>query len=376
MAVSSHNNSEFCSATFDNVAAKVTITTPEEGAAFPVDSSIPISAAVSGLADKVYFYANDTLVGTDTTSPYTTTWDGVKSAGDYTLTARATDAQGTTSSSAVKIRIAGSTAQYVISGWVLSQSGGVKGVKMTLSGSEARTTITLDDGSYSFTGLAPGGNYKVTPSRLNVTFTPASRSFTGLNANQTNVNFAPAPVIISGLVKVSSTGLGLGGVRMTLSSPGMTSRTVTTATSGNVGSFRFANLPAGRTYTLTPSKMSYRFTPTSRTYSNLIVNQTTANFAATLVTYYISGKVVKTGTTKGISDVTMTITSPIPAGFEPKTVQTDSYGIYTFTGLPSGRNYTIKPTKSGFTFNPVKRDFTNLSGNVSAGAATKFEGTQ
>jgi Bacterial Ig domain/Beta-propeller repeat/Carboxypeptidase regulatory-like domain len=374
MVVSSHDNSALCAATFDNVAAKITITTPEEGAAFPANSSIPISAVVSGFANKVDFYANNTLIGTDTTSPYTISWDGAKPAGDYTLTARATDTHGTTPSSAVKIRITGSTAGYTISGWVRSPAGGVKGVKMTLSGSEARTMTTLDDGSYSFTGLAAGGNYKVTPSRVNVAFTPASRSFTGLSANQPNINFAPAPVTISGVVKVGSTGLG--NVRMTLTSPGLASRTVMTATSGNIGSFKFANLPAGRTYTITPSRLSYKFTPTSRTYSNLIGNQPTANFAATLVTYSITGKVARPGTTVGIIGVTMTITSPTPAGFAPRTVQTNNYGIYTFTSLPSGRNYTIKPTKSGFTFNPVERNFTNLSGNAQVGATTRFEGTQ
>ena len=375
MVVSSHDNSAFCAATFDNVAAKITITTPEEGTTYPADSSIAVSAAVNGAADKVDFYANDTLIGTATTSPYTITWGGVKSAGDYTLTARATDVLGTTPSSAVKIRIgASSTTQYVISGRVQSQSGGLKGVTMTLSGSASKTTTTLADGSYTFAGLAPGGNYKVTPSRLNVTFTPASRSFTALNANQTNVNFAPAPVVISGVIKAGTSGLG--GVRVTLTSPGMASRVVTTAASGNIGSFRFANLPAGRTYTITPSKLSHRFTPTSRTYSNLIINQTTANFAATLVTYNISGKVTRLGTTQGISGVTMTITSPTPAGFTPRTVQTNTYGNYTFTGLPSGRNYTIKPTKTGFTFNPTQRTYTNLSGSMPASATTKFEGTQ
>lgn len=375
MVVSSHDNSTLCAATFDNVAAKITITTPEEGTTYPTDTNILVGAAVNGTADKVDFYANETLIGTATTSPYTVTWGGVKPAGDYTLTARATDALGTTPSSAVKIRIGASTpTQYAISGRVQSQSSGLKGVTMTLSGSASKTTTTLEDGSYSFTGLAPGGNYKVTPSRLNVTFTPASRSFTGLNANQTNVNFAPAPVVISGVIKVGASGLG--GVRVTLTSPGLAPRAVTTATSGSIGSFRFANLPAGRTYTITPSKLSHRFTPTSRTYSNLLINQTAANFAATLVTYSISGKVIKPGTTQGISGVTMTITSPTPAGFTPRTVQTNSYGNYTFTGLPSGRNYTIKPTKSGFTFNPTQRTFTNLSGNMSASATPKFEGTQ
>lgn len=372
MVVSSHDNSTLCTATFDNVAAKITITTPEEGATYAPDASVPISATVNGVADKVDFYANDKLIGTDTASPYAITWSGVKSPGDYKLTARAVDTKGTTSSSAVKIRIEGEVTtppQYTISGRVLSGGNGLKGVTVALSGSASKQMLTAADGSYSFTGLAQGGDYTVTPSRINMTFVPLSRSFAALSGNKVNVNFNQAPLTIGGLVKVGTTGLG--GVRMTLTSPGLAARTLTTASNG---SYSFTNLPVGRTYTVTPAKTNYTFTPASRTYTNLTINAT-ANFAATLKTYAINGRVVKAGTTTGIGAVTITITSPTPAGFAARTVSTSSTGAYRFTGLPAGRAYTIRPSKTGFTFNPTARNIGNLSADIPAGTATNFTGT-
>ena len=47
--------------------------------------------------------------------------------------------------------------------------------------------------------------------------------------------------------------------------------------------------------TVTPSKAGYTFSPTSRSYSNISVNQSGQNYAATAVTYTISGTVGATG---------------------------------------------------------------------------------
>ena len=89
----------------------------------------------------------------------------------------------------------------------------------------------------------------------------------------------------------------------------------------------------------------------------------------------IRGLITRTGTTTGIGAVTVTLTSPTPAGFAARTVQTTSTGSYKFANVPAGRNYTIKPTKTGFTFTPTMRSITNLSSNIPAGASTNFTGT-
>src|SRR5207237_887140 len=67
---------------------------------------------------------------------------------------------------------------------------------------------------------------------------------------------------------------GLSATTMTLS----VGKSLNTSTDGG-GNYSFINLPAGRNYTVTPSKASFGFEPPSRTFTNVLVNQT-ANFVA------------------------------------------------------------------------------------------------
>ena len=265
---------------------------------------------------------------------------------------------------------------FSISGRVLVGTTALAGATVTLTGSKAAVTSTDASGNYTFEGLTPGGSYTVTPSKTHYTFNPPRRGFTNLSADQVNQNFAATLKThsISGFVKLG--GLGLAGVTVRVTSPtpaGFAPRTyITTAT----GAYSFANLPAGRTYVVTPTKPNYTFSPAARTYPNLGGNATAASFSAALKTYSISGRVTRAGTTTGLQGVTVTITGTNPAGFAPRTVLTTSTGHYTFTGLPGGATYTVRPTLVGYSFTPTQRTYTNLSTTQVVGPATSFAGTQ
>lgn len=85
-----------------NVAPTASITSPANGATFTAPASITINANAAdtdGTVSSVAFYQGSTLLGTDTTSPYSFTWSSV-AAGTYSLTARATDNGGATGTSA------------------------------------------------------------------------------------------------------------------------------------------------------------------------------------------------------------------------------------------------------------------------------------
>ena len=85
-----------------NVPPTVSLTSPASGATYTAPASIAIAASAAdsdGTVSRVDFYRASTLIGTDTTSPYTVTWSGVP-AGTYSLTARATDNSGATRTSA------------------------------------------------------------------------------------------------------------------------------------------------------------------------------------------------------------------------------------------------------------------------------------
>ena len=91
-------------ATTGNVSPTVSLTAPANAATFTAPATIAISANAAdsdGTVARVDFYQGSTLVGSDTTAPYSVTWSNV-AAGTYTLSARATDDDGAVSTSAAR----------------------------------------------------------------------------------------------------------------------------------------------------------------------------------------------------------------------------------------------------------------------------------
>lgn len=85
-----------------NTGPTVSVTSPAQGSTFTAPATIDIAATAAdsdGTIKQVDFYAGSTLLGTDTTAPYGTTWSNV-AAGTYSLTAVATDNLGATTVSA------------------------------------------------------------------------------------------------------------------------------------------------------------------------------------------------------------------------------------------------------------------------------------
>jgi len=82
-------------------APTVSMTSPANGASFVAPTSITFTATASdsdGTIQRVEFYVGATLVGTDTTSPYSATWPAV--IGAYSVSAVATDNSGSSTVSA------------------------------------------------------------------------------------------------------------------------------------------------------------------------------------------------------------------------------------------------------------------------------------
>ena len=90
--------------TAPNQAPTVSLTEPADGATFTVPATITVNATASdtdGTVTAVDFYAGTTLIGSDTSSPYSVTWTNVP-AGSYQLTAIATDDDESTTTSAAR----------------------------------------------------------------------------------------------------------------------------------------------------------------------------------------------------------------------------------------------------------------------------------
>jgi hypothetical protein len=105
-----------------NTPPTVSLTGPANGSVFTVPANVTVSANASdsdGTVSKVDFYQGTTLIGTDTTSPYSIAWNSV-AAGSYSLTARATDNAGAvTTSSAVSITVTGAQSPFNGTAWAI-----------------------------------------------------------------------------------------------------------------------------------------------------------------------------------------------------------------------------------------------------------------
>lgn len=89
-----------------------TVSLATNGATFVAPATIILTATAAdsdGSISKVEFYNGGTLIGTDTSAPYTLNWSGV-GVGTYSLTARATDnGQATTTSASVAATVQAGT---------------------------------------------------------------------------------------------------------------------------------------------------------------------------------------------------------------------------------------------------------------------------
>ena len=152
-----------------NIAPTASITSPADGASFNEGSNITINASASdsdGSISKVEFYRGSTKLGEDTTSPYSYTWNNA-TAGNYSLTVKATDNDGaTTTSSAKSIVVTGSGSGKELPGTIqaedydamsgiqtenTSDTGGGKNVGYIDAGDYMDYNVTVDQaGTYEF----------------------------------------------------------------------------------------------------------------------------------------------------------------------------------------------------------------------------------
>lgn len=153
------------------------------------------------------------------------------------------------------------------------------------------------------------------------------------------------PVLLAGSVIQNNEGLA--GVDVTLA--GGTSPV--TFKTGADGSYFFIAAPLG-TYTLTPRAPFYDFDPESRTLGSVETSRTGLFFGARKQTHTILGQLHDDGG-RELFNVTITLTSP--AGFEPRTTETDDSGQFSFFEVPAGLDYTVTPLGGEFvTFTPAQ----------------------
>ncbi len=160
---------------------------------------------------------------------------------------------------------------------------GLGAVTVTLTGSKHDTFVTNSNGEYFFAQLITGGDYTVTPSKGDLTFTPSRRRFTDLAADQPDVDFRTRSASVTGRVTIGTAGgEGLGGVTMRLT--GGTNFAPREVKSSSTGAYTFGQVPTPGSYKVTPSKVGYRFGPERAALINLTTSRTGVDFTASPAT--------------------------------------------------------------------------------------------
>lgn len=172
-----------------NTPPVVSITSPISGTSFTLGSTITITASATdnGSVVKTEFFQGTTKLGEDTTVPYSFTWTGA-AAGSYILTAKATDNEGaSTTSATVSITVSGGTgncaglpvwsATNVYNGAAEVQYNGVRYRARWWTQNENPETNSGASGVWENLGTCGGGNPNVSPV-VSLTSPASGTSFT------------------------------------------------------------------------------------------------------------------------------------------------------------------------------------------------------
>jgi hypothetical protein len=187
-----------------NLPPSVAITSPGNGSNYASGGQISITADASdsdGSVASVDFYAGTTLIGTDSTAPFTALWDGPP-AGTWSLTAVATDNSGTRRTSApVSITVSPPVAPNVSPSVSITQP--TEGASYA-SGSPIPVTAAASDSDGSivkvefFAGTTKIGEALAAPYTISWTNAPQGiSSVTALATDDRGGTTTSAPVSVS-----------------------------------------------------------------------------------------------------------------------------------------------------------------------------------
>ncbi|MHC4749696.1 MAG: hypothetical protein ACYTFW_07445, partial [Planctomycetota bacterium] len=211
--------------------------------------------------------------------------------------------------------------------FTISGSTGVSGV--TMRGLPGQPVVTDENGYYSST-VKYGWNGTVTPIKEGYTFDPPNKTYSKVTSNMDNEVYAATPITYTISGKTGMEGVEMGGL------PG-------NPVTGSDGTYS-VTVEYGWKGTVVPIKEGYKFTPSNRGYPPVKSNQANENYTAEPITLLVSGSA-------GVEGVVM---NGLPGN--PITRKDGTYSLkvsYNWSG-------TVTPTKEGYQFDPVDRQYPNV----------------
>ncbi len=194
----------------------ISITTPTDGAIISGTATITADATDDVGVNKVEFYYDSTLIGTDFTSPYSVGWDTTAAADStYTITATATDSASQSASDSISVTVDNINDPPVANAGpdqTFSDADGTGAETVTLDGSasyDSDGTVSSYEWAEGPTLLGTGKiisyNFAVGAHTVTLTVTD-NKGATGSNTIIVTVNPNQAPTANAGPDKAASVG--------------------------------------------------------------------------------------------------------------------------------------------------------------------------
>jgi protocatechuate 3,4-dioxygenase beta subunit len=357
-------------------------------------STVISSQTVPGPRAAILTRMRSSTTTTDASGQFTFT--GVAS-GTYTISVSLSGYSFSPSSSTVTVGNSNITGQlftgtaspstHGISGTVTTSTGAkLSGVTMTLSGAASAAATTDANGNYSFSGLK-NGNYTITPSLTSYTFAPTNVSVNINGADVAGQNFTASSsgcnntgsIKITGITPAKGTVLTVNqnytfnaSVQYDFQSATPSSIGISVGNNGNnldnqVQKGSSVTTSSGTANVSASATMAYQGQSVNSATVNVslfpqgfnctyVGDSVTYTVSAASTAYAISGTITSNGS--GLSGVTVALT-----GAGSSSTTTDTSGNYSFTNVSNG-NYTITPSLTGYSFNPVSGAVTVSNSNM------------
>ena len=370
----------------------VQVTSPNNNQTFPPSPTVTLSANAStteGTITKVEFFkyapnGNSTLLGTDTTAPYSFDWVNVPG-GSQTVFAQATNSGGRFNKSAnVQFTVQVSPSTIRLQGDITNAAGGyMPGITVRLTGTVNgnpvnQTSVSNYFGAYGFFNLTAGGDYTITPEAPNTTFTPPSYSVTNATADNLDVDFQASNNNTPPTVSINSPA---DGAVFTMPEP-IPFNVTSSDTNGTVSNLSLSATGNNSSRTISQSNngtINVNWQPTEPGTYVIWATATDNGGLRTSVSINItvnppapvsiSGRVVDR-TSQGIAGVTMELRNYPQADTVIASANTDSTGNYTIPNITTFSNYVLKASKENYTFSPQQRTYFNIATNQTNGDFT------
>ncbi|OHB54366.1 MAG: hypothetical protein A2Y07_07865 [Planctomycetes bacterium GWF2_50_10] len=230
-----------------------------------------------------------------------------------------------------------------LSGYV-KNSAGKAVANVVVAANSGGTSVKTNTAGYYAVRVPYQWTGKITCSGSNLTFVPASRSFSVLTASKTGQNFtAYSKPAITGRI-LTSGGTAIAGVVVTADNNG---GTATTDSSGNFT----LRVPYNWTGKIRPASTVHTFVPAYRAFTAVTAGKTAQNFTG-YAKPTISGYVKNAN---GVALAGVTITGDASGG----TTTTNSAGYYALR-VPYNWTGKMTPKKTGYTFTPVYKAYSKV----------------